>query len=72
MDSSTQAAASPNPRVSSSQIVGVVVWLLAASFLAATATRLGTEFSMGRVFSVDDCFIVGATVSFGKNGVFLR
>jgi len=64
MDQPAQSLSSPgpNPDIRPSQVVCVVAWLVAASFVTATATRLGTKFSMGRVFGVDDGFAIAATV----------
>jgi len=50
----------PNPHVTPPQVVIVVGWLLIASAVMATGTRLGTKLSMNRKFTADDYLVVTA------------
>lgn len=65
-----ETPATPDPYISPPQVVIVVGWLVTASMIVATCTRLATKISLKRLLSVDDHLIVIATV--GPPLTFLR
>lgn len=59
----TELPPTPNPDVSPPQVVVVVGWLMTATAVVATGTRIGTKISLKRLLDVDDYLCIIATVS---------